>query len=100
MTVDTLEEAKTRMEELAHLAAHGEGIRISVDGGVQLELRAAAPALPSAGKRVGGQWAGLVHFAPDTFDPMPEDWLAAFYHGPVFPSEDSESSKSAERDPK
>jgi hypothetical protein len=100
MTVVTIEEAKSRIEELAHLAAGGENIRIAVASGMLLELRPVPQALHPGQKRVGGQWEGLVEVRPDFFEPMPDDWLTEFYEGPVFPSEESDSQESAERRPR
>ncbi len=68
MTVVTLDEAKTRIEELANRAARGQGIRIVVDGGVRLELRPATQVLPKCSLRRESAWAdnvpGLLSLLP------------------------------------
>lgn len=84
MTVVTLEEAKTRIDELAQRANEGEAVRIKDADGRELELR---PVGTFASVRVGGQWAGKLEVGAEFFEPMPDDWLDAFENGPVFPDE-------------
>jgi hypothetical protein len=92
MTVVTLEEAKSRLEELAGLAAQGECVRIEVSSGVELELRHLSARLPQR-NRVGGQWAGRLEVGGKFFEPLPEEWLAEFETGSVFP-EDTEARET------
>ena len=84
MTVVTLEEAKTRMEELAQLAVNGEEVLITQDEKPTLALKPIAQTVAS-GPRIPGMWAGKFEIGPEFFEPMPDEWLDSFYNGPVFP---------------
>jgi len=71
-------EAKTHLSRLLERVETGEEIEISRRGEVIARL------VPAGGPRrpqLGGD-EGIV--IPDDFDdPMPDDWLALFYDGPV-----------------
>jgi hypothetical protein len=91
MTVVTREEAKSRIEELA---AQCEPVRIEVSWGVEPELRHVAPRLPQK-SRLGGQWAGKLEVGAKFFKSLPDDWLAEFENGPVFPVNAKEQETDA-----
>jgi antitoxin (DNA-binding transcriptional repressor) of toxin-antitoxin stability system len=86
MTVVTLEEAKTRMEELAHLAVSGEEVLITQDKKPTLALKPVAQTV-APGPRIPGMWAGKFEIGEAFFEPMPDEWLGLFYNGPAFPEE-------------
>jgi antitoxin (DNA-binding transcriptional repressor) of toxin-antitoxin stability system len=75
MTVVTLEEAKTRMEELAHLAVSGEEVLITQNEKPTLALRPVSSVDETSGKRVGGQWEGRFVVGPEFFEPLPDEEL-------------------------
>jgi len=68
MTVVTLEEAKTRMEELAHRALSGEEVLITHGDMPTLALKPIGPAGRISGERVPGQWAGRLVVGPEFFE--------------------------------
>ena len=95
MTVVTLEEAKTRMEELAQLAVSGEEVLITQGEKPTLALKPLAPTV-APGPRIPGMWAGKFEVGPEFFEPLPDEWLDAFYNGPVFPEEKSQEIVSSD----
>ena len=76
MTVVTIEEAKDRIEELAVLASSGEKVRITRGEMPAVELKAAA--IPVAGKRVFGAWAGKFELKDDFLSPCRTSGLMPF----------------------
>jgi len=74
MTVVTLEEAKTRMEELAQLAVSGEEVLITQGEKPTLALKPVAQTV-APGPRIPGMWAGRFEAGPEFFEPLPDDEL-------------------------
>ena len=93
MRID-IEEAGKQLAKLATYAQLGSKIVITRDGEPYVELVPSPEYQESRKKRprrLGG-WEGKVWMAPD-FDETPEELIDLFYDGPVFPSDQKDSSE-------
>jgi antitoxin (DNA-binding transcriptional repressor) of toxin-antitoxin stability system len=83
-----MDDAETRLNELAELAWHGQEVIIAKDGKPYLTL---TPYIESSGRRDHqrqlGRLAGKIWIAPD-FTETPQRVVDSFENGPMFPKED------------
>ena len=83
MIVINIHEAKAKLSEYLDAAAGGETVVICKRNRPVAELRAVAQKRTEPRPIGGGPYSFTV---PDSFfEPMPDDWLDEFYHGPIFP---------------
>jgi prevent-host-death family protein len=84
MIVINIHEAKAKLSEYLDAVASGERVVICKRNRPVAELRAVEQKR-TAPRPIGG---GPYTFAvPDSFfESMPDDWLDAFYNGPIFPA--------------
>jgi prevent-host-death family protein len=102
MIVVNIHEAKARLSEFLDAVAAGERVVICKRNQPVAELRAVEQ--KRTGPRPIGGAKGIV-IPPAFFEPMPDEWLDAFYDGPVFPeagtpSRVAEASPTYERAPR
>jgi prevent-host-death family protein len=83
MTLVNIHEAKTNLSKLIELVLSGEEVIIAKAGTPVVTLQ---PIKQTPKRRIAGLAAGQVWMAPD-FDELPEEFLDAFYNGPIFPAE-------------
>jgi prevent-host-death family protein len=83
MVMVNIHEAKTNLSKLIEQALAGEEIIIAKAGAPVVTLQ---PIKQTPKRRIAGLAAGQVWMAPD-FDELPEEFLDAFYNGPIFPAE-------------
>jgi prevent-host-death family protein len=76
-------EAKTHFSKLLAEVEKGEEVVIARAGKPVAKL---VPVRAGTTKRPLGKYKGQIWIAPD-FDELPEDFLDAFYNGPIEPSE-------------
>ena len=74
MTVVTIEEAKQRIEELAHLATLGEEVVITQHDSTAVALKP-VPSPTVRPKREPGFWAGQFDIDTELLEPLPENEL-------------------------
>jgi prevent-host-death family protein len=79
-----IHQAKTELSKLLERALAGEEVIIAKAGKPIVKL---TPIQPRKKRRLAGLAAGKVWIAPDFDAPMPDDWLDAFYNGPIFPED-------------
>ena len=84
MIVVNIHEAKAKLSEFLDKVAAGERVVICKRNQPVAELRAVEQ--KRTGPRPIGGTKGIV-IPPSFFEPMPDDWLDAFYNGPMFPEE-------------
>jgi prevent-host-death family protein len=77
-------EAKTQLSKLVDLAEHGEDVVIARAGKPVARL---TKLYPEKKPIIFGTLKGKIHVAADFDDPLPEDVLAEFENGPIWPSE-------------
>jgi prevent-host-death family protein len=82
MIVINIHEAKARLSAYLDAVATGETVVICKRNRPIAELRAVEQKRTEP-RPLGGT-KGIV-IPPSFFDPMPDDWLDAFYNGPIFP---------------
>src|SRR5215470_11056278 len=83
MIMVNIHEAKAKLSEYLEAVARGERVLICKRNRPIAELRAIEP--QRAEPRPVGLAKGQVTIPPSFFDPMPDDWLDAFYNGDIFP---------------
>jgi len=83
MIVINIHEAKAKLSEYLDKVAAGERVLICKRNQPVAELRAVERKRTTP-RTLGGA-TGIV-VPPSFFEPMPDDWLDAFYDGPVFPA--------------
>src|SRR5947209_7665334 len=94
MIVVNIHEVKAKLSEYLDAVERGERVMICRRNQPIAELRAVEPKRREPRPIGGGPHAFAV---PDAFfEPMPDDWLDAFYNGPIFP-EQRPPSRVAER---
>jgi prevent-host-death family protein len=67
--VVNMHEAKTRLSELVELVRRGQRVTIARSGVPVADL---VPHRDPSQRRMGGQWRGRAHIAPDFDAPTPE----------------------------
>lgn len=92
MIVINIHEAKAKLSEYLDTAASGETVVICKRNRPVAELRAVAQKRTEP-RPLGGA-KGIV-IPPSFFEPMPDDWLDAFYHGPIVSAADTPSRVAA-----
>ena len=102
MIVINIHEAKAKLSAYLDAVATGETVVICKRNRPIAELRAVAQKRTEP-RPLGGT-KGIV-IPPSFFDPMPDDWLDAFYNGPLVsevdkPSRVAEASPTYERAPR
>jgi prevent-host-death family protein len=95
MIVINIHEAKAKLSEYLDKAAAGEQVVICKRNRPVAELHA-VKAKRSVPRTLGG--AKGIMIPPSFFEPMPDDWLDAFYNGPIV-SEPVRASRGAEEPP-
>jgi prevent-host-death family protein len=95
MIVVNIHEAKAKLSEYLDKVAAGERVLICKRNQPVAELRAVEQKRTEP-RPIGGA-KGIV-IPPSFFEPMPDDWLDAFYTGPIFPETDK-PSRVAEASP-
>lgn len=76
-------EAKDRFSELLRMVEAGEEVVVARDGTPIAEIvKKRRP------ERIPGRLKGQFEIGDDFDDPLPDDVLALFYDGPVFPPDD------------
>ena len=95
MIVVNINEAKAKLSEFLDKVAAGERVMICKRNQPVAELRAVEQKRTEP-RPIGGA-KGIV-IPPSFFEPMPDDWLDAFYNGPIFP-EEGKTSRVAEASP-
>lgn len=75
MEIITTHQAKTHLSKFLKLAQQGEEFIIANGSHPVAKL---VPYHAPQAKRVGGQWAGLVHYSADFDAPLPDDILDGF----------------------
>jgi prevent-host-death family protein len=95
MIVININEAKAKLSEYLDAVANGEQVVICKRNRPVAELRAIAQKRTEP-RPIGGA-KGIV-IPPAFFEPMPDEWLDAFYNGPIFP-EAGTPSRVAEASP-
>jgi prevent-host-death family protein len=91
-----IHQAKTELSKLLERALAGEEVIIAKAGKPVATL---SPIKPVRGrKRTLGSAKGKVWISPDFDAPMPDDWLDAFYNGPIFPDNPLPPSKTVSPD--
>jgi prevent-host-death family protein len=95
MIVINIHEAKAKLSEFLDKAAAGERVVICKRNQPVAELHAVEQKRTEP-RPIGGV-KGIV-IPPSFFEPMPDEWLDAFYNGPVFP-EQGQPSRVAETGP-
>ena len=95
MIVINIHEAKAKLSEYLEKVAAGERVVICKRNQPVAELRAVEQKRTEP-RPIGGA-KGIV-IPPSFFEPMPDEWLDAFYNGPVFP-EERKPSRVAESSP-
>ena len=83
MKMVNINEAKTKLSEILDAVEQGEPVLICKRNQPVAELRA-IPKQRTEPRPIGLA-KGTIQIPPSFFDPMPDDWLDAFYTGPVFP---------------
>ena len=76
-----MHKAKTELSKLVVRAAEGDEVVIMRNGDPVAKL------VPIRKRRVLGQARGEIWISDDFDDPMPDEFLDAFYNGPIFPEE-------------
>ena len=84
MTTVNIFEAKTQLSKLIELAEKGEEVVIARAGKPVVRLTKLEPAKQ---KIRYGLLKGKIHVADDFDAPLPNDVLAEFENGPIFPPE-------------
>jgi prevent-host-death family protein len=102
MIVVNIHEAKAKLSEYLDKVAAGERVLICKRNQPVAELRAVEQKRTEP-RPLGGA-TGIV-IPPSFFEPMPDDWLDAFYNGPIVsaadkPSRVAEASPTYERAPR
>jgi prevent-host-death family protein len=92
MKVVNIHEAKAKLSEYLDAVAKGETVIICNRNQPVAELRAVAKKRTEP-RPIGG--ATGIEIPPSFYEPMPDEWLDAFYNGPIFP-EPHKSSRVAE----
>jgi prevent-host-death family protein len=95
MSVINIFEAKTNLSKLVARAEQGEEIIIARNGKPAARLTQLQPAKKPI---VFGLLKGKIHVSDDFDDDLPEDLLAAFNHGEIFPPEPSEKDRQPHSD--
>jgi|SRR6185295_13014367 len=83
MIMVNIHEAKAKLSEYLEAVARGERVMICKRNRPIAELRAVEPQHHEP--RPIGLAKGQGSIPPEFFDPMPDDFLDAFYNGPIFP---------------
>jgi prevent-host-death family protein len=83
MIVVNIHEAKAKLSEFLDKVAAGERVLICKRNQPVAELRAVERKRTEPRPIGGGPFTFDV--PKSFFDPMPDDWLDAFYNGPIFP---------------
>lgn len=83
MIMVNIHEAKAKLSEYLEAAARGERVFICKRNRPIAELRAVEAKRTEP--RPIGLAKGQVTLPPGFFEPMPDEWLDAFYNGEVFP---------------
>jgi prevent-host-death family protein len=84
MIVVNIHEAKARLSEYLEAVAKGERVLICKRNQPVAELRAVEQRRTEP--RPIGLAKGTITIHPSFYEPMPDEWLDAFYNGPVFPA--------------
>jgi prevent-host-death family protein len=87
MPIVNIFEAKTNLSKLVARAEQGEEIIIARNGKPAVRLTQLEPAKKPI---VFGLLKGKIHVSDEFDDPLPEDLLAAFNYGDIFPPEPPE----------
>ncbi len=95
MTVISAYEAHASLTRLIERALAGEDIVITLEGKPMVRLVPVGAEPPA--KRQLGQLAGYMTVPNSFFEPLPNDFLDAFYNGPVFPEDSEEGKKERQR---
>lgn len=82
METVNIHQAKANLSRLIQRVEAGEEIVIARGGKPVARL---VPRAPERKPRVFGRLKGRIKIADDFDDPLPDELLAAFYDGPVFP---------------
>jgi antitoxin (DNA-binding transcriptional repressor) of toxin-antitoxin stability system len=85
MIMVNIHEAKAKLSEYLEAVARGERVLICKRNRPVAELRAVGPQRDEP--RPVGLAKGQVTIPPSFFDPMPDEWLDAFYNSEIFPSQ-------------
>ena len=94
MIVINVHEAKAKLSEYLDAVSSGERVVICKRNRPVAELRAVDQKRTEP-RPIGGA-KGIV-IRPSFFDPMPDDWLDAFYNGPIFPEAEKPSRVAESR---
>ena len=92
MIVVNINEAKAKLSEYLEAVARGERVLICKRNQPVAELRAVEQKRTEP-RPIGGETG--IEIPPSFFDPMPDDWLDAFYNTPIVP-EPSNANRVAE----
>ncbi len=90
-------EAKTQLSKLIQKVEQGEDVIIARAGKPVARLTGLAPAKPKI--RFGGL-KGKIWIADDFDAPLPEEILAEFEDGPIFPPENGPEDRAAQQEKK
>lgn len=95
MTAVSVSDANASLQRLIGRAPGGEDVVTTLEGGPAVRLVPVEPEPPA--KRRLGQLAGYMAVPDSFFDPMPDDFLDAYYNGPIFPEDSQEGKKERQR---
>jgi prevent-host-death family protein len=84
MIVVNINEAKAKLSEYLEAVGKGERVLICKRNQPVAELRAVEQKRMTP--RPIGLAKGTTRIHPSFYEPMPDEWLDAFYNGPVFPA--------------
>lgn len=82
-----IHEAKTNLSKLIQAAKDGEEVIIARAGLPEVRLVPVPEAVEKPKRRVGGEWAGKIRYAPD-YDQADAEIERAFHESRIFPDGD------------